>query len=607
MRGFKVGTGRRLAAAIALFALSATPAAQALERVDFRVPGASQGLVDDLRSASALLESERNGTTDNEEVFAAARAEYGRLLGALYARGHYSAVIRVLIDGREAAAIAPLDAPTRIGVVEVVVEPGPAFVFSQAQVQPLAPRTVLPEGFSVGAVAGSDTIREAVTAGVDGWRGAGHAKTEVGDQSLTADHARAALAANVTLRPGPRLRFGPLAVEGQERMLVRRIEKIAGLPRGEVYSPAEIERAASRLRRTGVFRSVTITEDETVTAPDLLGLTISVVEEKLRRYSIGAEVASFEGLDLTGYWLHRNLLGGGERLKVDGGVSNIGAQSSGVDYTLGVTIDRPATLTPDTTLSFGARVSRLDEEDYRANIGSVEMTFSHIFNDDLSARVGIGYNYSNGTDLGGDFIYRNLSVPVGVIWDTRDDPVNATSGFYLEAEAKPFLGFGTTGSGARMKLDARAYRAFGAEQGLVLAGRFQAGAIFGSSLLETPRDFLFYSGGGGTVRGQPYQSLGVRASRDGGPEFKIGGTYFIGGSVEARVKVTPRIGVVGFVDAGQISAGDFFDASGDWHAGAGLGLRYDTGFGPIRVDIAAPVGGNTGDGVQFYVGLGQSF
>ena len=41
--------------------------------------------------------------------------------------------------------------------------------------------------------------------------------------------------------------------------------------------------------------------------------------------------------------------------------------------------------------------------------------------------------------------------------------------------------------------------------------------------------------------------------------------------------------------------------------GAGLGLRYETGFGPIRLDVAAPIHGDTGDGVQIYIGLGQSF
>ena len=132
--------------------------------------------------------------------------------------------------------------------------------------------------------------------------------------------------------------------------------------------------------------------------------------------------------------------------------------------------------------------------------------------------------------------------------------------------------------------------------------------MVGASLIGTPREDLFYSGGGGTVRGQPYQSLGVSILRDSlNDPFRTGGTYFLGASLEARAKVSDNIGVVGFVDVGQIGVNGFFNEFSDWHAGAGIGVRYATAVGPIRLDLAVPVGGNTGSGMQIYVGLGQAF
>ncbi len=74
---------------------------------------------------------------------------------------------------------------------------------------------------------------------------------------------------------------------------------------------------------------------------------------------------------------------------------------------------------------------------------------------------------------------------------------------------------------------------------------------------------------------------------------------------EIRREITERIGVVGFLDAGFVGADSF--GSGEVHSGAGLGLRYSTGFGPIRVDVGAPVTGDTGDGPQLYIGIGQAF
>ena len=592
---------------IAAGLMLAVPQAFAFERMEFKTPGASNNLRDDLLGASLLRAARRDKVDDPQDLFAAARAEYSRLLGVLYARGHYSGVIHVMIDGREAASIAPLDAPSQIGRIEVIVNPGPVFVFSHAEVAPLARRTALPKGFATGAVAASGVIREAVTVSVGAWREVGHAKAAVTSQDLSANHGNSTLSASINLNPGPKLRFGRLVITGQERMRERRIRKIAGLPEDEVFSPYQLGRATERLRRTGIFSSVTLTEDVGITAPDQLGITATVVEEKLRRYSFGAEIASFDGLNLNGSWLHRNLLGGGERLEVTGKVTNIGAQASGIDYALGVTIDRPATLSPDTNARFHFDIAHLDEQDFNANTLATGVSLSRIFTEQLSARVGVDYEYTDGTDSAGDFLYRNLSLPLGVIWDRRDSKTDATKGFYLEAEAKPFLGLGTTDSGARLTFDSRAYHGFGDKNGVVLAGRFQGGAILGSSLEGTPRDFLFYTGGGGTVRGQPYQSLGVEVLGPPGAEFKTGGTYFLAASAEVRASVTEKIGIVGFVDVGQVSVGGFSGASSNWQAGAGLGLRYATGFGPVRLDVAAPVGGSTGAGVQIYVGIGQSF
>lgn len=591
------------ASVLAAYLAGATPTSAG---VDFQTPGASDTLAASLKGASLLLGLQADRQTNVQDLFAAARAEYGRLLSTLYAEGHYSGIIHVYVDGREAASIPPLDAPDRITNIQVVVDPGPSFSFSRAEITPLPPRVTLPPEFAPNALARSGAVLDATQTGIDAWRDNGHAKAAVADQSIVANHADALLSAAIRLDPGPRLRFGTLSVTGQQRMRADRVRQMAGLPEGEVFSPAELNRAADRLRRSGVFQSVALAEADTIRAPDLLDIDATVVEARLRRYSLGAEVATEEGLSLTGYWLHRNLLGGGERLRIDGSVTNIAATDSDIDYRLGVTLDRPATFTPDTTLSFGASAGHIADVNETYDDLSLSVGLTHVLSDRLTLSIATAFEYSEGEDARRPFLYRNLSLPIGAVWDNRDSTTDATKGAYLDAEVKPFYGLDTTDSGVRVKLDARGYRGFG-EGRFVLAGRLQAGAIYGADLLGTPRDFLFYSGGGGTVRGQPYQSLGVNVLRSVGDNVRTGGSYFLGTSVEARVKVTRKIGVVGFMDIGRVGATDFFGASSDWHSGAGLGLRYDTVVGPIRLDVAAPVGGDTGDGVQIYVGLGQAF
>lgn len=606
MNAGRNGMRVRMAVAAAMLSLAA-PQAQALDRLDIVVAGGSEDLTEAVREASMVRSLQAQGQTDPQDLLAAARSDYARILAALYARGYYSVDISIRIDGREAAAIPALEAPRAISAIRVDVDPGPVFRFGQAGVAPLAPGTKLPGSFQRGAVAESGAVRTAVDVAIAAWREAGHAKAFVAADEVLADHAAQRIDAEVRLDPGPRLRFGRMEIVGAERMRERRIRKIAGLPEGETFSETELRRAETRLRRTGIFASVALTEDDAITAPDLLGTTATVVEQKPRRYSLGVEIASLDGVSLSASWLHRNLLGGGERLAVKGDVSNIGSGQSGIDYGLEVTLDRPATLSPDTTAGLIFSYSHEDEIDYALDAFSFGLRFSHVLSDRLTARVGLTYDTLDGRDPGGRFSFRNLSLPIGVTWDKRDVANNPTTGFYLDATAKPFAGFGTTGSGLRATVDARGFRSLGEPGRLVFAARVQAGAVLGSGLLETPRDDLFLSGGGGTVRGQPYRSLGVAVTRGFGPQFLIGGRYFLAGSLELRAKVSDRLGVVGFVDWGSIGIDGFSGALSESHAGAGLGLRYDTGLGPIRFDVAAPVSGTTGDGVQFYVGLGQSF
>mgnify|MGYP001764824155 CR=1 FL=1 len=597
--------GSALALSVAL-GVSAGPS-QALDRLEFRLVGQDAALDTAIRGASLLFSLQKTGQIDPQDLLAAARADYARILAALYDAGHYSVVIRISVDGREASSIPPLEVPASISTITVRVDPGPPFRFGSTAIAPLARGTILPKGFAPGQPAESGLVGDALDAAVLGWREAGHAKAFLAGQDVVADHANTRLDVGLQLSPGPKLRFGPLAVKGESRMRELRIIRIAGLPTGEGFSETDLRRAEDRLRRTGIFSSVTLTEDDQITAPDLLGITATVVEQKPRRYSLGAEIASLDGMSVTGSWLHRNLMGGGERLRLDGSVSNIGSGDSGVDYALGLALERPATFTPDTTAGLTLGFEHLDEADYWADTIDLGLTLSHVFSDRLTARAGLGYATQDGSDPGGDFAYRNLSLPIGLTWDRRDDSRDPTRGFYLDATVMPFLGFQTTDSGTRLTFDARAYRSLGGQGRLVLAFRAQGGAVFGSDLLDTPRDLLFFSGGGGTVRGQPYRSLGVSVQKGMGPEFQIGGQYFLAGSLELRAGITDRIGIVAFVDMGSIGIDGVLDGSAGVHSGAGIGLRYATGLGPIRLDLAAPVGGSTGDGVQVYIGLGQAF
>lgn len=594
------GLKRAVAGAVFLVSPAVTPAQQ-LELV---VPGGSDELREELEAALSMATLLEGEDPTPQSLLAAAQADYARLLAVLYDGGRFAPVVSIRIDGREAAEMSPFEAPRSIGTIQVTVEPNGRFTFGQAEIAPLAPGTDLPETFRSGERAGTAPVRAAVSAGIDGWRDTGHAKAELAQQRIRADHPNRELDVMLRLAPGPRLRFGEIEVTGNDRMGRTRIREIAGIPQGEVFDPDEIADAERRLRRTGVFSSVAISEADAANADGTLDLALQVAEQKPRRFGFGAEVSTQEGAKISAFWLHRNLFQGAERLRVEGEIAGISADGEEMDYKLQVTYGRPATFTPDTEFFLTAGIEHLDEPGFTSDQASVAAGLSHRFSERLEGSFSLGYRYIDTSDAFGQRTFSLVTGALSATYDTRDDTLNPKSGYFLTATGTPFLGLGDTESGFRLTSDARAYFGFGTEDRFVLAGRAQVGSVWGPSLMDTVPDYLFYSGGGGTVRGQDYQSLGVTTAQG---DF-TGGQSFAALSAELRAGITESIGVVGFYDAGYVTEDSGFGGDSDWHAGAGIGLRYNTGIGPIRVDVATPVtGDDAGQTVQFYIGIGQAF
>lgn len=577
-------------------------AAGAFDRLVFSVRADDTKLQSVLEGASLLSGQKGDPATDPRDVLAAARADYARLLRALYAEGYYGGVIHILVDGREAAAYSPFDAPSRIGTVRVEVDPGAPFHFGSARVAPLPAGTRVSEAFRPGAVARSSVIVAAAADGVTAWRDAGHAKAQVAGQSLVADHRDATLDAAIALAPGPEVRFGRLVQTTPSAVRAERIARIAGLPSGTRFSPAALDRAADRLRRTGAFSSVALSEADTLGPGNAMDIGLAVVDQTPRRFGFGVEFSTLEGASVSGYWMHRNLFGGAERLRVDAEIAGIDGTIAGMDATLRARLDVPAAFGTDNDAYVLLEGEYLDDPNFRLWQGGAEVGVRRRFSPQLEGEAGLAYSYAVVEDDLGSRRFSFASAPLSATWDRRDTPLDPTTGFFLLGEAEPFYEFAGTTLGARGWLDARGYLGLGDDR-VVLAGRFQLGYVIGGAAASLPPDYLFYSGGGDTVRGFPYQSLGA----DLGGGDVIGGRAFLGGSAEVRVRATDKIGVVAFADVGHIGANTFLDGGGGWQIGAGVGLRYATGIGPIRLDVGLPVSGPGGDGPQIYLGIGQAF
>jgi translocation and assembly module TamA len=560
---------------------------------------------DALNSASLLRKLE--DTAAPQDYVAAARADYRRLLTALYAEGYYSGTISITVDGAEAANLAPLAAPSSIDEVVIRVDAGPRFTFGDVAISPLPPNADVSADLGPRQPALSGRIRSAATQSVTSWRELGFPLAQVDSQQIVARHSEEKLDVTIGLDPGPQLRFGELEVSGNSRVRTERVRAIAGLPTGEIYSPEAVAAAQQRLRRTGTFDSVALTTADEAGPGDTIGVRAQLAESKLRRIGFGLELSSVEGVTVSTFWLHRNLFGGAERFRVEAVVSQINADTEGTDYALRGSFGRPATFGPDTDLFVNAEISRQDEDAFLVDSFEIETGLIRYLSDELTVQGSIGILTAQEESALGERDYTLLILPLRATLDRRNEPSNATSGYYLDARVTPFLGFDGDLNGARIYGDARVYRSFGEDDRFTLAARGLVGSLAGADIDEAPADFLYFSGGGGTVRGQPYQSLGVE-SMVGMDTVTTGGTSFLGAQLEARYAIRENISVVGFYDTGFIGDTAFPGESGEWHAGAGIGVRYNTGIGPIRLDVGTPASGDdAGESVQVYIGIGQAF
>ncbi|MEM6826489.1 MAG: BamA/TamA family outer membrane protein, partial [Pseudomonadota bacterium] len=189
--------------------------------------------------------------------------------------------------------------------------------------------------------------------------------------------------------------------------------------------------------------------------------------------------------------------------------------------------------------------------------------------------------------------------------DGSDDLLDPTRGFRVALEIAPDVSRtqGQTSVYTGLGGDLSYYQPVGRH---VLAGRAHLETIVGAGLTDIAPSRRLYAGGGGSVRGYAFQAIGPR-DEFGNP---TGGRSLAEFSLEARIRtglLDGSIDLVPFVDAGSVSTSPTPDF-GVIRVGAGLGVRYRTSFGPIRVDVGVPLNPDQFDSpVAVYISIGQAF
>ncbi|RCL03873.1 MAG: translocation and assembly module TamA [Candidatus Tokpelaia sp. JSC161] len=566
------------------------------------------------KASSLLFSKQKKSFPSSMSLLVKALDEYRRILSALYEEGRYGAVISIKINAREVADI-PSDTefPHHVMIL-VTINGGPLYHFGLARIHVVhfsgsQSWPMLLGDYVRGGIAKSVTILEAEKLIVDAWKEKGYAKARILKRDVVADHAAKIVDVCITLEPGELAYFGKLRIQNlsaSPRIDLSYIAWMSGLRSGQRYAPDLLAQASFRLRRLGVFSATALNEADTIQEDGSLPLNLVLQERSPRHFGLGAFYSTLDGGGLEGYWQHRNLFGHAESLRLETRISGIGAHhpffddSQNYSYLFEMIFLRPGIFTPDTnyTVSFKGEHEVLERDISRDLY--LRNGFTHIF-----SKIVSGYSYINvmrvktEDDSFKNRIFSFFGLLGGLLYDSRDNKVDAHNGFYSELVANSLYEAQYRNFIDKFTLEGRTYLGIDKYDRFVAALRAKFGLITGARISELPSSLLFFTGGGGSVRGHAYAHSGL--SRNGG-------LFLAESSFEMRTEITNNIGLVFFVDSGVTGKGSVCDHNHNMKIGIGFGVRYKTAVGPIRLDFAVPFNPEKGDShFGFYIGIGQAF
>ncbi len=563
-----------LAGLAAASAAAADPRAQVRGRVDDELRRRARGA---LEAAEALLRSE----------------------------GFYQPTLEDIVEGEE----------TPVAIVNV--EPGQRFLLAPHTIQWIAPE---PDAATTAAVEGEVDLTpgdpgravEVIAAEgriVAGLTRRGYADAATQPRRVVVDHAAFTVQPTYRIVSGRLVRLDGVRLETAGPTNPAWVTGLAPWSEGDVYDPEKVAELERRLLETGVYDGVGVAlSPADQTRPDGNRPIIVTLTDRPRRIlEAGATFSTAEGSGIDGVWTWHNRFGRADTLRFE-------ARLASIDSRLGVDLSLPHWRRPGETLKTSVALVNEDTEAYRRTAFTTAA--------DLQQRLGRTsyYSYGVGLDAGhyqerrfdpttGRLIDldRNLAILTArgsAYMDQSNDPLNPTRGWRLTLNVQPTAVAGEdTALFLRSEAQATAYLPVQDDARTVLAGRLRLGAIVGGEELTVPSDRLFYSGGGGSVRGYEYQGVGPRLP-DNTPR---GGLSLFEVSAEVRRDIGRSFQAVAFVDAGAIGFEETPDFSNLRYA-AGVGVRYMLPFGPVRADVAIPLNKREGDAdFQIYVSIGQAF
>ncbi|GGC97956.1 outer membrane protein assembly factor [Aquisalinus flavus] len=556
----------------------------------------SDDLRRELRALSNLVGTDRTYTS-LASIRRTAQDDANRMQEALNSKGYYAASIAPMVVRSDDRALITFE-----------IDRGPRFditdyrIAYQDEITADRPQTFAEADVTTGNDPSGDALARLENRLLTWLQQNGYPAARANRHFVEANFDTGNAVAVFEITSGPEAYFGEAVVQETDRTRETFIAAYAPWEEGTLYNRDEVVDYREKLGKTGLFREISVEPGQT--QPDgRTDLIVTVSERDHRTVGAGVSYATDVGPGVSLYWQNRNLLRRGETLTAQ-------TKLSGPEQILGLTLGKPLPTLPgrfESEISFTNDITDAFDAQTLELSSSLSKTW---FAEKLEASGGLGIAYSqvedararlSSTDRFRTATFTYAKIPFSLSWNSDNDLLNPTRGFRAGIGLTPYVGDvnflrGTLTGATRTTL--------GEDNQYTLAVRGLIGSSFGVDTFDIPATERFYAGGGGSVRGFAYQEAGPLNVR-GNP---IGGASIIEVNTEARYNLREKIQLALFLDGGTVSDSEVPDFSEEVLWGAGIGARYLTPIGPLRVDLATPLNPrDSDDAIQFYIALGQPF
>jgi translocation and assembly module TamA len=572
-----------------------------------------------LKDASQLQSLKDKAPVGPFALLLRAKGDIDRFDTVLRGFGYYDGQVAIAIDGHS------LDDPTlaqtlsaspenKSAEVKVTVQTGPLYHLGRITIDgEVPPDATAKLGLTEGQPAVASEVLAAGARLLTAMREDGYALATVDAPDAIEHPQQRTIDVTFKAAEGRRAVIGAIDLTGLSAVNEDFVRRRLLVQSGQLYQPSKIDAARQDLASIGVFSSVSVSAGTSIAPDGSIPITYNFQERPAHIVGITGAYSTDLGGSLTTTWSDRNLFGNAEQLNLSAAGTGFGGSAvKGPGYDISAQFLKPDFLQRDQTLEFDAAALKQDLEAYNQQAvtlgGVVRRKISPLW----TVSVGVTGEQETIEQEGVTRDYTLLAVPVTAKYDSTGliNPLtDPTHGSRVSFTVTPTLSLnGRTSTFAILQASGSTYFDLGhywfsTEGQSVLALRGLVGNVQGAGQFELPPDQRFYGGGSATVRGFKYQSIGPLFP-DNNP---IGGTAIDAGTVEFRQRVFGDFGVATFADAGQVSA-DNAPFDGTLRVGAGVGVRYYTPIGPVRLDVAVPLNRPPGgDKFEVYLGLGQAF